>query len=209
MSTPALVFTVGHSTHSADKFTELLLRNNVTAIADVRSQPYSRLNPQFNRETLRGRLKEAGISYVFLGRELGARTDDRSCYVDGKVQYDRLACTVPFQEGLRRIENGAPRYRIALMCAEKDPLTCHRTILVVRHLVDRGLRAAHILEDGRLEQHEDALARLLREVGVRESDLFKERQQLIDEAYAKRGDEIAYVERTGSAGDARSERFAP
>lgn len=188
------VFTIGHSTHSSAKLIELLRRNEITAVADVRSQPYSRLNPQFNRETFQVALKAAGVAYVFLGRELGARCEDPSCYVEGKVQYDRLAKTALFQEGLTRVEQGAARHRIALMCAEKDPLTCHRTILVVRHLVARGLRAAHILDDGRLEQHDDALSRLLKEVGVTDRDFFKERQELVDEAYTKRGSEIAYVE---------------
>jgi uncharacterized protein (DUF488 family) len=204
-----IVFTIGHSTHSSAKLIELLRRNEITAVADVRSQPYSRMNPQFNRETFQSALKAAGTAYVFLGRELGARSEDRSCYVDGKVQYDRLAKTALFQEGLTRVKQGAARYRIALLCAEKDPLTCHRTILVVRHLTARGLQAAHIREDGRLEPHEAALDRLLKEVGVRGDDFFKPRQELVDEAYAKRGNEIAYVEKPATAGDAVAERFAP
>lgn len=205
----ALVFTVGHSTHSSEWLKRLLLQHGITAIADVRSQPYSRANPQFNREPLKDALKVIGISYVFLGRELGARTDDSNCYVEGKVQYERLAKTHLFQHGLTRVINGTNRYRIALLCAEKDPLTCHRTILVVRHLVARGLRAAHILEDGRLEHHEDAIERLLKEIGLGERDFFKPREVLLDEAYARRESEIAYVEKPDSAADVVLERYAP
>jgi len=106
------------------------------------------------------------------------------------------------------VVDGASRHRIALLCAEKDPLTCHRTILVVRQLVTRGLRAAHILEDGRLEQHEDALDRLLREESIRSTDFFRPRHELVDEAYAKRGNEIAYVEKSPTAGGAPA-RHAP
>ncbi len=205
----ATVFTVGHSTHTVEKLIELLRRNEISAVADVRSQPYSRVNPQFNRESLKDALKRSGISYVFLGRELGARCNDRSCYVEGKVQYDRLAKTELFQEGLARVIEGAARHRIALLCAEKDPLICHRTILVIRQLVARGLRAAHILDNGRLEQHEDALDRLLREEGIRSQDFFKPRQELVDEAYAKRGNAIAYVEKPDTTGEGASERNAP
>ena len=205
----ALVLSIGHSTHSSQKLLELLRRNGVTAIADVRSQPYSRMNPQFNRESLRDALKAVGIAYAFLGRELGARTTDTCCYVDGKVQYSRLAQTDAFQHGLTRVINGASRYRIALLCAEKDPLTCHRTILVVRHLVARGLRAAHILENGRLEQHDEAINRLLKEVGISERDFFMPRQALIDEAYARRESEIAYVEKPNPTDDSGPERYAP
>ncbi len=203
-----IVYTVGHSTHSMEKLLDLLRRNEITAVGDVRSQPYSWMNPQFNREPMRDAFKATGISYGFLGRELGARSEDRSCYVDGKVQYDRLAKTELFQRGLARLIDGTARYRIALLCAEKDPLTCHRTILVVRHLVARGLRAAHILEDGRLEHHDDALNRLLKELGIGDRDFFKPRQELVDEAYAKRGSEIAYAEKPSSTGDP-VERHAP
>ena len=204
----AVVFTVGHSTHSSTKLIELLRGNDITAISDVRSQPYSRMNPQFNRETLQSAVKAAGIAYVFLGRELGARTEDRTCYVEGKVQYDRLANTALFQEGLARVEQGAVRHRIALLCAEKDPLTCHRTILVVRQLVARGLQAAHILEDGRLERHDDAVTRLIAEAGCNDRDLFRSREELIAEAYAKRGQQIAYSEKPSVAGSS-TERFSP
>jgi uncharacterized protein (DUF488 family) len=190
-----LVYTIGHSTHSTEKLIELLAGHGVTAVADVRSQPYSRINPQFNRETLRADLKTAGIAYVFLGRELGARSDDRSCYVEGKVQYDVLARTALFQEGLTRLAQGIRSHRIALMCAEKDPLTCHRAILVCRHLAGLGIAAQHILEDGRLESHDDALTRLLAELGVAEPDLFRSHDELIVEAYSRRGQEIAYTEK--------------
>ena len=204
---PHIVFTVGHSTHPIEKLLDLLRRNEISAVADVRSQPYSRVNPQFNREPLKEALREAGISYAFLGRELGARSEDRSCYTDGKVQYDRLAKTDLFQEGLRRVIDGAAHYRIALLCAEKDPLTCHRTILVARNLVAQGLGTAHILADGSLEPHEQALDRLLKEEGVGSADFFKPRQELVDEAYAKRGSDIAYVEKPNAADADAAERY--
>jgi len=189
----ATVYTVGHSTHPAAHFVQLLKNHGITAIADVRSQPYSRMNPQFNRETLRGELKEVGISYVFLGRELGARSSDESCYVNGKVQYDRLAQTSLFQEGIDRVEQGISTHRIALMCAEKDPLTCHRSILVCRHLIARNIGVCHIVDDGKLESHDEAIARLLRELKIEQVDLFRSRNELVAEAYSLRGEQIAYV----------------
>lgn len=192
------VYTVGHSTHSVEQFVQLLTRHEITAVADVRSQPYSRMNPQFNRETLRATLKDAGIAYVFLGKELGARSGDESCYLNGKVQYDRLARTALFRAGLDRVEQGVSKYRIALMCAEKDPLTCHRSILVCRHLVEREIGVAHILEDARLEYHDTAMERLLRELRIDPADLFKNKSDLFDEAYALRGEAIAYVDKSAA-----------
>ncbi len=189
---PEVVYTIGHSNHSTERFIKLLIAHKITAVADVRSHPHSRFNPHFNRETLRADLKNAELAYVFLGRELGARPEDPGCYVDGSVQYDRLARTPLFQEGLVRLAQGASRYRIALMCAEKDPLTCHRTILVCRHLAAQGIGAQHILEDGRIESHDAALSRLLAELGLAESDLFRNRDEVILDAYDQRGKQIAY-----------------
>ena len=80
-----LIYTIGHSTHTSEAFLELLRKHNVTAVADVRSAPFSRFNPQFNKDALQGTLGEHGIKYVFLGRELGARSDDPACYENGRV----------------------------------------------------------------------------------------------------------------------------
>lgn len=190
---PDVVYTIGHSNHPIEQFTRLLASRGITAVADVRSHPYSRLHPQFNREVLREHLHTAGLNYVFLGRELGARSEDPSCYLNGKAQYDRIARTKLFQEGLARVIQGARRYRIALMCAEKDPLTCHRAILVCRHLTAQGVRVEHILEDGQLESHDEALARLLTELGLTETDLFRTREEVILDAYELRGQQIAYT----------------
>ena len=132
------VFTIGHSTHPQERFVSLLCQHGITALCDVRSTPYSRVNPQFNREGLRESLRACGITYVFLGKELGARSADPTCYEYGKVKYDRLAVTDLFRQGLDRVREGTRTYRVALMCAEKEPLECHRTILVARHLVDRS-----------------------------------------------------------------------
>src|SRR6266542_183121 len=100
------VFTIGHSTHSQGYFIALLHEHEITALCDVRSKPYSRMNPQFNREELKEALLAHGIAYRFLGKELGARSDDPHCYVDGKVQYDRLAETDLFNKGLQRVLRG-------------------------------------------------------------------------------------------------------
>src|SRR5687767_4784038 len=113
------IFTVGHSIHPIDRFINLLVRNQIEVVADVRSSPFSKFNPQFNRDELQASLKHAGIRYVFLGKELGARSDDPACYVAGKVQYERLARTPLFQAGVDRAMEGSGKFRVALMCAEK------------------------------------------------------------------------------------------
>ncbi|HEX3847398.1 MAG TPA: DUF488 domain-containing protein [Steroidobacteraceae bacterium] len=191
----AEILTIGHSTHGAEKFIELLRAHAVTALADVRSTPYSRRHPQFNRERLRDTLKAAGIEYVFLGKELGARSEDDACYEDDQVQYDVLAKTPAFTSGIQRLIEGSRKYRIATMCAEHEPLNCHRTILVARHLVRAGACVSHILRDGSIEPHTVTLARLVQ--GLRltpaDPDLFDlEASSVAEEAYARQGQRIAY-----------------
>ena len=192
--TPPTVLTIGHSTHPFERFLALLDAHGVTAVADVRSAPYSRFQPQFNREPVQQALKEHGIAYVFLGRELGARSEDRACYEDGRVQYRKLAGTDLFQSGLERVVQGAHSHRLALLCAEKEPLDCHRTFLVGRELEARGVSVAHIHADGRLETHAEVLTRLLAVLGIPDADLFKTREQLIEEACALQEARIAYVD---------------
>lgn len=190
------VYTIGHSKHTLDEFASLLSQHGVTALADVRSAPFSRFNPQFNKDALARELTARGIKYVFLGSELGARSKDRSCYENGRVQYGRLARTELFRQGLERVSRGAQEHRIALMCAEKEPLECHRTLLVARALDELGIEVMHILGDGRLESHRDAMDRLLDVVGLPREDLFRSRAELIAEALARQEHKVAYVDGT-------------
>jgi uncharacterized protein (DUF488 family) len=187
------VFTIGHSTHQQDRLIALLRQHDITAVCDVRSTPYSRLNPQFNREQLAQALRSCGISYLYLGKELGARSDDPACYEAGKVQYGRLAETSLFKQGIARVLAGmANGFRIALMCSEKEPLECHRTILVARNLGALGINIVHIHADGRLEGHDAALTRLIRLLRLPESDLFRSPEEIIADAYRKQEGRIAY-----------------
>ena len=190
------IFTIGHSTHSAEAFLALLRLHDVEAVADVRSSPFSRFNPQFNRVPLEQLLKASGIRYVFLGKELGARSDDRSCYDHGRVQYSRLAQTALFQIGIDRVLQGAAKYRVALMCAEKEPLECHRTLLVTKSLAARGQQVQHIHADGHLETHEAAMDRLLSMTGVPDEDMFLTKAELLSKALARQEEQVAYVEET-------------
>jgi uncharacterized protein (DUF488 family) len=187
------IFTIGHSTHDLDHFVDLLKRHNVSTVCDVRSKPYSRRNPQFNSGELKNFLFGHGISYKFLGRELGARSEDPSCYIDGKVQYDRLAKTDLFRMGLQWVCERMSKQRLALMCAEKDPLECHRSILVGRSLIALGIAVDHILESGTLESQVCVLDRLLsRLYKDHETDMFRSRYEMIEDAYAIQSARIAF-----------------
>jgi uncharacterized protein (DUF488 family) len=156
------LFTLGHSTHPVLRVIELLQQHGVTAVCDVRSRPYSRWNPQFNREAFGQALSDAGIAYVFLGKELGGRPEDPACYVDGHVDYGRVARTALFAEGMRRLAAEAGKHRVALVCAEKNPEDCHRALLVGREAQERGWTVKHILSDGGLATQDEVTGGLLR-----------------------------------------------
>lgn len=187
------IYTIGHSTHFVEHFIQLLERHSISVVADVRSIPYSRMNPQYNQETLGQTLKEHGIRYVFLGNELGARPENPQCYAGGIVKFDRLARTPLFQRGLERLCEGAESYTVALMCAEKDPLDCHRTILVARHLDGAGVEIRHILSSGAIETHQETVARLIGFNSVQD-DLFLSYEERQSVAFSRREREIAYSE---------------
>ncbi|MFI5608580.1 DUF488 family protein [Amycolatopsis sp. NPDC051903] len=199
--TPDALFTVGHSTHELPAFLALLGQHRVTAIADVRSVPHSRFAPQFNRDALERGLRKVGIKYVHLGKELGARTDDAGCYVDGKVQYRRLARTALFSRGIERLVKGVQSERIAVLCTESEPLDCHRTILVSRILAERSVSVSHVHRDGRLETHDAAMERLMARFGLDDADLFRSRTERLEDALSRQEERIGYVDE-----DLRTER---
>jgi uncharacterized protein (DUF488 family) len=188
------IFSIGHSNHSIEQFVALLQQHGITALADVRSAPYSRFHPQFNKDALERSLKAAGIRYVFLGKELGARSDDRSCYQNGRVRYPLLAKTPMFRKGLERVMTGAENFKVAIMCAEKEPLECHRTLLVSRALEVEGVAVQHVLSDGGLESHADAMFRLIDVVGLKREDLFRTQEEILAEALAMQEEKVAYVD---------------
>jgi uncharacterized protein (DUF488 family) len=187
-----MIYTVGHSNHPLTRFLELLRGPGVNLLADVRSTPYSRFNPQFRRDALAAALEQEGIEYLFLGEELGARSKDRSCYDDGRVSYRKLAATDLFRQGIEALLRAAKSHTVAIMCAEKDPLDCHRTILVARELVKRGEQVAHILASGEIESHEQVMERLRDRLKIESQDLFG--ADVNEQAYEIRGQQIAYVD---------------
>jgi uncharacterized protein (DUF488 family) len=192
------LYTIGHSTHELPRFLELLHAHGIQEVADVRSQPYSRHTPWFSREPLEHALKIAGLRYVFLGRELGARRDESDCYLQGKVSYERIASADAFRAGLARVRQDAALMRVALMCAEKEPLDCHRTILIARHAAAFA-KIFHIRADATLEAHAEVEHRLRRLYGLFDSDLFLPPEAQLAEAYTRRAEQIAYVEEEPAA----------
>ena len=190
--THAQIFSIGHSNHSIDKFLSLLESSEINMVVDVRSAPFSRMFPQFNQETLKKSLSEASIGYLFLGEQIGGRSNDPDDYQDGQVLYKALANKEAFKTGIERLKEGSAKYRIALMCSEKEPLDCHRTLLVSQALASSDIRVGHIHADGTVEVHEDALVRLLSLHNLSSPDLFSDDTGRVQEALTLQERKIAY-----------------
>ena len=190
------LFTIGHSNHSLDFFLELLVAHRISTITDVRSSPYSKYSPHFNKDVLDSVLRNAGINYTFLGRELGAQRSEDDCYIEGQAKYDRIAKLPTFQHGLETVLQEVELHRIALMCSESEPITCHRTILVCREVkkICPDLEITHILGDGTEERQEDSEKRLIN-LHKLQPELFGDLTStsgLIEKAYDLQAEKIAY-----------------
>jgi len=146
------LLSIGHSSHSLETFLVLLKQHRIEVLVDARSHPFSRFASHFDAAALKKAVVDAGIRYLFLGKELGGRPDGEEFYDDdGHVLYWRVAESALFLEGLRRLEKGMVKYRVALLCSEEDPASCHRRLLIGRVLAARGIVLDHIRGDGRIQ----------------------------------------------------------
>ncbi len=194
------LFSIGHSNIPADRFVALVRDAGVTAVADVRSAPFSRFFPWFSRKPLEQRLAAEGIGYLSCGETLGGRPRDPSLYRDGVADYEAMARSLEFHEGLNSLRNAIGKHRACLMCAEREPLDCHRCLLVARALAERGLVTGHILHDGTIEPHAATERRLMewandlgKDGTATEGDLFVTGQaERVAAAYRRRVRAIAY-----------------
>jgi uncharacterized protein (DUF488 family) len=186
------ILTIGHSTHSYEEFLRLLRGAGVTAVADVRSSPFSRHQPQFNKTELKQELRLDKIEYAFLGDELGGRPKDKTLFCEGVADYEKMALTREFRKGLDRISEGSNKFKIALMCSEHDPLDCHRCLLVGRALKSRGLTVRNVLFDGREKSQDEIERELVEMLKQNRADLFPDDQ--ISAAYRDRSLRVAFSE---------------
>ena len=169
----AELYTVGHSNHAIEHFLALLRRHGVETVADVRSRPYSRFVPHFRRERLARVLEDAGLAYLFLGRELGGKPPNGERHAPAMTYQVRVA-QPEFREGLDRLLRAAGTNRVALLCRERDPLECHRFHLICRYVRPLGLDIRHILPNGEVEMQPATERRLLQRARTFELPLFQD-----------------------------------
>lgn len=149
------IHSIGHSNHPIERFIGLLQAAGIRELADIRSVPASRFCPQFNGKALAKSLEAAGIGYVWLGDRLGGKPKDPALLRAGKPDYPRIAASAPFRNGIQTLIDLAQQSPLAMMCAERAPLDCHRTHLVAPALVERGVEVIHLLHDGGTEPHRE------------------------------------------------------
>ena len=184
------LMTIGHSILPADRFITLLRDSKVSAVIDVRSVPFSRWCPWFSSKPLATRLAAGGLAYLQLGDELGGRPRDPLLYCDGIADYEAMARRPEFCAGLDRVIDETRRHRVCLLCSEREPLDCHRCLLVGRALAERGVTPGHIRADGTIEPHAVTEQRLLKLAGG-EADLFGDLAARLADAYRQRARRVA------------------
>lgn len=196
------IYTIGHSVYPIEYLLKRLLFYNINCVVDVRSIPYSKFAPQYNMSELKRYLNNKGIYYVFMGKEFGARQPDKSLYTyDGYMDFERFRKTDLFKQGVERIKIGiANGFKISLLCTEKDPIDCHRAILVAKEFRELNFSVKNILANGKLEMQSALEKRLLNMYfpNREQANLFdffgeeSNQKDLINEAYKLRNRDIGY-----------------
>jgi uncharacterized protein (DUF488 family) len=192
------IYTIGHSIYENEHFVKLLKQNQINTIVDVRSTPYSKFAPQYNRETLKEYLKQNSICYIFMGNLLGARYEDKTLlFYDGKVNFKKVQETKNFQDGVMRLQKGIEKgYSISLMCSEKEAFDCHRFGLISEFLSKKSIDINHIYPDKVVLQQELEQKLLKKyEKQIPKIDLFNPNinfEEQLKEAYKLRNKDIAY-----------------
>jgi uncharacterized protein (DUF488 family) len=186
------LYTIGHSNDRIERFLELLSATAITLVADVRSVPFSRRYPWFSQSKLAPALEAQGIGYRAFGETLGGRPNDPALFRDGVADYPAVAKTSIFQAGLDAAIAASKGQRLCLMCAEREPLDCHRCLLVARAAAGRGLSVGHILGDASVEPHAATEDRLIVLTRVKPDLFIADRHTTLAEAYRKRAKTVAF-----------------
>lgn len=191
------LFTVGHSNQEMSDLLGALIRHEIKVLCDVRSRPGSFRYPQFNREPLEARLVSARIRYEFFGDQLGGRPLDPVYYlVNGLVDYLGRRRAADFLQAVDRMLAAARQQNVVMMCAEEDPLHCHRFMLICPAVVQRGVTPAHLRRGGEIELHRDAEDRLLQQHGfadVTSDSLFSQgRESALEDALRLQSEQYGF-----------------
>lgn len=192
------IYTIGYSGFSLDDFIKCLKHYKISSLIDVRSTPFSQYFQEYNKDYLQKKLKSEGIIYRNYREEFGARQTNIEYYPNGYLDFNLFTKSFSFLQGIEKIEKGINLgYVFALMCAEKDPISCHRNIMVGKAMAEMGFLIKHIHADCSLENQEEIEERMLKEYFPERNQLsfFEENQSdedLIRISYERKNREIGY-----------------
>ncbi len=187
------LYTFGYGNLEIKEFLKIIKKNDIEVICDIRSQPYSSYKPEYSKEPLKEFLNENSIKYLFMGDNLGGRIDDKDCYEDNQINYEVLSQKKIFQEGLDRLLEGLKKYSVAIMCSEKEPEKCHRTLLVSRFVKNRHGNILHIHHNDTLEKHSDFENRIVEQNNNQQALLnLEDKETTLALAYKKLSKKAAY-----------------
>ena len=193
------VYTIGYSGFSIDDFVATLKKHKISLVVDVRSSPFSHHFPEYNKDTLEIYLKTHGIYYRNYAGAFGARQNDRKYYCkEGYLDFEVFSKAEPFLQGLKKLCNSMEQnYTFVLLCAEKDPICCHRTILVARAFYERGYNVVHLLTNGNSITQQEINTRLIEKYYPNRDqmtffDAPQDKDTLLKASYRKQNAEIGY-----------------
>jgi uncharacterized protein (DUF488 family) len=145
------IYTIGYGNRPIQSFIQLLKKYEIEILIDIRTSPFSRFNPDYRIQKLEVHLLNNEIRYLFLGKELGGKPADLSCYINDHVDYEQIKTKQFFSDGIDEVCSlNAAGFRVALMCAEQSPLDCHRKWLVGDYLENSGYIVKHIDKNGEI-----------------------------------------------------------
>ena len=155
------IISIGYSRRDIKQFTQILVEHGVKYLIDVRTKPFSKYSPDFNKENLNAFLRNYGIKYVFMGDSVGGLPSDPNCYTGGKVDYQKTANSELFQAGLKRlIKASSLPVNVSIMCSEMKPEQCHRSKLIGKELADKSIEVKHLDEKNIVKSQTEIIDRI-------------------------------------------------
>lgn len=194
------LYSIGHSKHEFNKFLKMLKDNNIDYLLDVRSSPFSKYAETYNKDNLKDLLDQNGIVYWHMGGYFGARPEEKELYTqENYLDFEKVRAGKKFQDGVKSVLTGLNEGKnIVLMCTERDPMDCHRAIMVSKGFLDAGVNVKHILPDGSIETQKELENRMLEkyfpyggQLSFIESETTE--QERLEMCYRKRNKEIGYT----------------
>lgn len=196
------IYTIGHSNYTMERLIDMLEYYNINCVVDIRGTPYSKYNIQFDKETIRYTLTNAGFVYIYMGKELAAKRIRKNSYNnEGYLNFEEVIKEEEFKRGVERLKNGCEKgYKIILLGAMQDPIRCHRSILVGRELVKNDFDVKHILDDYSIVTQDDIEEMLLNKYFSNRNQITIEdltgnslnNEEMINEGYKLANREIGY-----------------